>query len=256
VNRTTRKPFRWGGLTGYQELQAIAQELHQVPPGPGSEYLRQLCRPVERVLTKNRALAEDLSQAHLEVERVAACLRYSPRSGGSGKPTGQQIAEEMQVLWQQFQPDRKHQPAQAALQGTWRRLWRTWEPELLPCYDVPGLPPDNLQLESLFSSLRRHQRRISGRKSTQELRDHGHYQVLFGADSEEELLAQLQQVPLAEYEVHCRRLSEAEAPRRFLRHLHHDPAATMKQLVERHVARRAALARTEPRNGPLTDHTI
>ncbi|AUB35366.1 hypothetical protein COO91_01244 [Nostoc flagelliforme CCNUN1] len=33
------------------------------------------------------------------------------------------------------------------------------------------------------SNLRRHQRRISGRKSTAELRDFGQYQVLFVAQS-------------------------------------------------------------------------
>ena len=43
-------------------------------------------------------------------------------------------------------------------------------------------------LESLFGRLRRHQRRVSGRKSTRELRDFGQYQVLLLAESEEELL--------------------------------------------------------------------
>ena len=249
-------------------MQAIAQELHRVPVDPTTEYLQQLTRPIERVLEKNQALAQDLRQAHLEVKRIAACLRYPPRPSENPpgaaptslvspvRPTGQQVADEMQSLWQHFRPDPKYQPAQAALRAAGWRLWRTWGPELLPCYDVPGLPPDNLQLEGLFGSLRRHQRRISGRKSTHELRGHGHYQVLFGADSEEELLEQLQRVPLAEYEGHCCRLSEAEAPRRFLRHLHHDPVGAMKHLVDQHMARRTELAHAEPRDGPPTDHTI
>ena len=46
-------------------------------------------------------------------------------------------------------------------------------------------------LESLFGRLRRHQRRVSGRKSTPELRDFGQYQVLFLAQSEDELLEQI-----------------------------------------------------------------
>jgi hypothetical protein len=87
----------------------------------------------------------------------------------------------MQTLFPQFQPDFRRSPAQAALHGAWQRLWRTVGPDLLPCYDVPGLPPDNLKLESLFGRLRGQQRRISGRSSTRPLRDFGHYRVLFMA---------------------------------------------------------------------------
>ncbi|MEJ6483851.1 hypothetical protein N0Y54_21450 [Nostoc punctiforme UO1] len=64
----------------------------------------------------------------------------------------------------------------------------------------------------MFSNLRRHQRRISGRKSTAELRDFGQYQVLFLAESEEMLLAQIREVPVAEYNTQRRRLAMGEAP--------------------------------------------
>jgi hypothetical protein len=29
VTRSSRKPFRWGGLTGYEQLEALAQELRR-----------------------------------------------------------------------------------------------------------------------------------------------------------------------------------------------------------------------------------
>ena len=121
------------------------------------------------------------------------------------------------------------------------------------CYDIPGLPPDNLALESLFGRLRCHQRRISGRKSTRELRDFGQYQVLFLAGSEEELLQQIRQVPLAEYQDRRRRLAEAEAPRQFLHRLHRDPLGTMRRLVDQHTARRALLASSASRSPPGSD---
>ena len=117
---------------------------------------------------------------------------------------------------------------------------------MLHCYDIAGLPPDNLVLETLFGRLRRHQRRISGRQSTQELRKFGQYQVLFGAESEADLLQRLQQVPLAEYHAHRRRLEEAEATGRFMRRLHHDPVSTIQHLMQRHAARRARLIRGIP----------
>jgi hypothetical protein len=61
------------------------------------------------------------------------------------------------------------------------------------------LPADNLQIESLFSNLRRHQRRISGRKSTVELCELGQFQVFFIAETEKQLLEQIQQVLITEY---------------------------------------------------------
>jgi hypothetical protein len=86
----------------------------------------------------------------------------------------------------------------------------------------------------MFSNLRRHQRRISGRKSTVELRDFGQYQVLFLAESEQQLLAQIRQVTVTEYKTQRRRLALAEAPRQQKRCLHRHPASTIQALVDQH----------------------
>ena len=86
-------------------------------------------------------------------------------------------------------------------------------------------------MESLFGRLRRHQRRISGRKSTQELNVFGQVQVLFMAKSAEELLQQIQLAPSDAYLAFRIRLAEAELPRQFFRRLHHDPLATIQALV-------------------------
>jgi hypothetical protein len=248
VNRDSRKPFYWGGLKGYQQLQAISQVLQSVPSGePETSYLRQLAMQVDRAVEKNRILAQDVGEAHTWLLRIADCLRYppssSPASGDSDESlTSEQVRREMEELLQAFQPNFKRRPAQAALYRAWHRLWKDSGPDWLHCYDIPGLPSDNLKLESLFGRLRGHQRRISGRKSTRELRDFGQCQVLCLAESEEDLLQQLRQVPLAEYQACRRRLAQAEAPRQLLRRLHRDPLRTMRDLVDQHAARRAALA--------------
>ena len=117
-----------------------------------------------------------------------------------------------------------------------RKRWRLHQRELLPCYDIPGLPQDNLQLESLFEHLRRRQRRTSGRKSTRELRDFAQAQILFQAQSEAALLEQIRQVPLADYYSCQSRLRLAERPRQFLQALHHDPLATMNRLVKQYLS--------------------
>lgn len=115
-------------------------------------------------------------------------------------------------------------------------LWRMYGEQLLPCYDIPGLPPDTLQLEGLFGRLRRHQRRISGRRSTRELNKFGHFQILFMADSQAELLAHMRKVPLEAYQAQRIRLDQSETRSRFLYRLHRDPATTMQSLADRYIA--------------------
>jgi hypothetical protein len=220
------------------------------------EYLLQLASQVERVLERNWALAQDLQGAHEWLRRVAACLRYPPNSHQDMTPvTSQQVIKEMQLLMDDFRPDFKRQPAQAALYHAWHRLWDSCGMDLLPCYDIPGLPPDNLQLEGFFGRLRRHQRRISGRKTTRELRDFGQYQALFVAESEAGLLQQLQQVSPREYQIHRCRLQKAELPRQFLHRLHRDPLNTIQDLIDRHIVRRSEIISSMPDNGNEPSHT-
>jgi len=245
VNRESRKPFYWGGLKGFQQLDAIAKVLHGMVGTPAeTAYFQQLTKQVERTLEQNCELADGLQEAHNWLRRIAACLRYPPRSYPDfDSVTSQRIAKEMETLLQQLrqQAQAGHQVLKTFYCAVDYR-WKLYGKDLLPCYDILGLPPDNLQLESLFNRLRCHQRRISGRKSTKELRDFGQYQVLFMAESEAALLEQLRRVPLAEYYLYRQRLAQAETPRQFLYRLHRDPDGTIKKLVDRYTQRQTDLS--------------
>jgi len=241
VNRPSRKPFAWGGLAGYRQLSAIADGIRQlVDATPETHYLRRLLSQVERALENYRALANDLAAAHGWLQRVAAVLHYRHTADAASSEglSSQSVAKAMEELLAAFQPDFKRQPAQRALYNALSCTWKAFGPDLLHCYDILGLPPDNLALEALFSALRRHQRRISGHKTTRELRVLGHYQVLFQAKSEEDLLAQLRSVPLDRYRHHRRRLEQAAEPRRFLHRLHRDPDSTIQSLADAYQERR------------------
>ena len=248
VNRASRKPFYWGGLAGYQQLEALAQALHQVPTEQtDTAYLQQLAGQVDRALTSNRTLAQDLRAAYAQLCAIADCLRYPPSShdapaAAASAVTSQQVQADMARLLREFKPDFKRQPAQAALYRAWHHVWDTVGPELVYCYDMPGLPPDNLQMEAFFGRLRRNQRRISGRKATTELRDFGQHQALFTAQSADELLQQIRQVSWHDYQIQRQRLLQAEAPRKLLYRLHRNPLKTALALVNQHAARRAELA--------------
>lgn len=244
VNRSSRHPLQWGGLAGYQQLQAIGAALHSLPHVADTAYLRHLIPQVDRALQKTGVLFEDVQAARAWLLRLARALHYpyaAQPETESVSLNSQQVRREVEDLLSQCRFD-KLQPAQTALYSAAQRLWKKWGPDLLHCYDIPGLPPDNTQLEALFGPLRRHQRRIWGQRSTAPLRALGPYQVLFLAESEEDLLAQMCQVSPEAYRGHRRHLDANEDPRRHLRRLHHDPAEAMRELLDRHTSRRSALA--------------
>jgi hypothetical protein len=240
VNRGSRKPFLWGGLKGYEQLESIAQALEDLPTPllTHDKYLDLLRSRVEQVLTKNRTVAEDLKQAYQLLLAVARCLHYPPIKSHlevDHKPTRPTVAAAMTRLIQETQPMGLVQHAQLRLLGELKRRWELFGEELLYCYEIPGLPQDNLKLESLFGRLRRHQRRISGRPSTRELQAFGQAQVLFTASSFQALLEQIQRVPRERYDFHRQRLAEAEQPRQFFHRLHQDPDKALTAWIQAYV---------------------
>jgi len=241
VNRGSRKPFLWGGLKGYEQLESIAQVLEDLPTLPWeTDDLGVLRSRVKRVLTKNRTVAQDLKQAYQLLRAVARCFHYPPAHPDrerDPKPSRQQVAEEMMRIIQDTHPTGQIQHAQKRLLGELKRRWELFGEELLYCYQIPGLPQDNLKLESLFGRLRRHQRRISGRPSTHELQAFGQAQVLFTAPSFPALLDQLQHVPRDTYEIHRHKLAEAEQSRQFFHRLHQDPGKALTAWIRAYTGR-------------------
>src|SRR6185295_12175470 len=106
VNRTSRKPFAWGGVAGYDQLDAIAQVLHRVPIDTETSYLRQLISQVDRALTVNQCLADDVRAAHQWLCRIAACLHYGDDEAQAPASTvsSDEVRQAMNALLAQFRP--------------------------------------------------------------------------------------------------------------------------------------------------------
>ena len=88
---------------------------------------------------------------------MADCLRYPPAAQGLQRDqvSSQLVAQEMTKLIRETSANGKVQRAQIRLLDGLKSRWELFGHELLFCYDIPGLPQDNLQLESLFGRLRR-----------------------------------------------------------------------------------------------------
>ena len=122
VNRRTRKPFAWGGLAGYQQLEVIEQALAQLTAmDPDRGYFQKLSKQVKRVLDKNRTLANNIKEAHHWLRQVSACLRYPRRSHSDEPVNSRQITREMQALLDRFKPNPKYQRPQSAIKSKLQR---------------------------------------------------------------------------------------------------------------------------------------
>ena len=101
-------------------------------------------------------------------------------------------------------------------------LTERYAPGLFPCYDIPGLPRTNNDLESLFGRVRRQTLLTSGPyHAKQRLHEEGAWLLFDLVSSEHQQVERLQRVSLAEWRKARLRIQEHRAPftddRRFRR---------------------------------------
>ena len=239
LNRTSRKPFQCGGLQGYEQLSGINQHLNKLRSRHGMDpYLDQLQRRVQNALNAAASQAKGIEQARTFLTRVEHYLAEASQAQQQSNslptvlstPRSETIQQKLKGMFS----DLMQRPDVCSLSQRLNRKWcamsKTWLPDILHCYDIPGLPRSNLDLESAFGKLRRAQRRTSGRKDTSPVRIFGSGEILLLSLDDKEILPLLQSVSKDEYWSQRRRQEEREEPRRWLTRLHQDPALALAQV--------------------------
>jgi hypothetical protein len=163
-------------------------------------------------------------------------LFFEPLSADKQPPnqkSGIQVKQEVIDLLELAQKNQE-QLTSAFIAQT-KRLIDKWDKSLFNCYHVPALPPNNAALESRVGSLRRGQRRISGRKKTSELRRTAHLQLLLDAHTVSELHAQFTQVPEEAYLIARASLEAAEERQRQLARLRRKSYQTASALIAEYI---------------------
>jgi hypothetical protein len=239
LNRSSRKPFQCGGLRGYDQLVGIERHLQQQRTRRGSDpYLNLLHDRVQGALAATFTEAEQVRQMHTFLTQVEHYLTEVPRpSTRTDKretavpaPGSQAVQQELEGMFSDLVQQYKTCPLAWQLNRRWRSMSKDWLPGILHCYDIPGLPHSNLDLESTFGALRRDQRRTSGRKETSPLRIFGPGQIVLLSLQDEDILPLLQSVPAEVYWSQRRRQEEREEPHRWLTRLHRDPVRALAQV--------------------------
>jgi hypothetical protein len=239
LNRSSRKPFQFGGLRGYDQLVGIEQHLQQQRTHNGLDpYLNLLHDRVQRALASTVTQAEQVRQMHIFLTQVEHYLTEVPRprkrsdqhETAVSAPGSRTVQQELERMFSDLVQQSNTCPLAWQLNRRWRSMSKTWLPGILHCYDIPGLPRSNLDLESIFGTLRREQRRISGRKETSPVRIFGPGQIVLLSLSDKDILPLLQSVPAEVYWSQRRRQEEREEPHRWLTRLHRDPVRALAQV--------------------------
>ena len=244
LNRPSRKPFQCGGLQGYIQLLGIERHLQQRTLGSYDPYLALLHERVQQALAATATQAEQLGQTHAFLLKVECYLATAPWPNKERAPSAAEVPtrasetvrRELEEMFSDWMQQSKDSPLAWRLNRRWQSMTKTWLPGILHCYDIPGLPRSNLDLESRFGSLRRAQRRTSGRKETSPLRVFGPGEVVLLSLQDAEILPLLRSVPVDEYWFQRRRQEEREEPRRWLTRLHRDPVQALAQVDEQFYA--------------------
>ena len=130
---------------------------------------------------------------------------------------------------------------------TFRNRW--WG--LFVCYDVPGLPSTNHDLESFFGGLKTNQRRITGQKSVNSfvLRYGAYVAFVDRSEAKTDLLARLRHVDRAAYQQERQHLHRILAERRDYHRFCHNLDTVVQELeIDWQAAVEAAARSTQPRN--------
>ncbi|WP_373283979.1 ISNCY family transposase [Myxococcus virescens] len=155
-----RPPLKPSGLELHRRLRAIEASLRRGRKrGARAREMNRLRLLLRRGLMQTARMWPPLKAAFRWVERVAEFLTNA--SGEKGCHVKRRMAGLVGALEDAVRRTRApHRAALAHFLLETRRYWLG----LFHCYDVPGLPRTDNDLEHLFGSCRYHERRASGRR--------------------------------------------------------------------------------------------
>ncbi|HEX5502580.1 MAG TPA: ISNCY family transposase [Thermomicrobiales bacterium] len=154
-----RPPLCAAGLRLHERLTAIHASLDRVAGKGGlSKELARLRRLLARGLAATAAQWPALRAAYGWVHRAAHLLaNHDGRAGAA-------VRADYRALLATMTAERDTLGALAPAVDQFLRVTASYEPGLFHCYDLPGIPRTNNDLEQYFGATRYHERRASGRK--------------------------------------------------------------------------------------------
>jgi hypothetical protein len=205
-----RPPFRLAGIETYERLQNVAQYSLDLLAQRYEPRLAQLYQGLQSALSPFAATYQEIKQGAAWLHDIAYILQPRPTQPVRAAHVAGQLRSYLDTVlrWTEVTP------SLSALGHHLDKVSRSYWPGLFHCYDVPGLPRTNNELESHFRETGRRLLRTTGQKGLTQrtLQRQGAWELLPHPATEAQVLDALCQTPPEEL-MHERRRFAAHRQR-------------------------------------------
>jgi hypothetical protein len=160
---------------------------------------------------------------------------FEPEDERGQRRTVRQVKQDVTEFLEGLTQEAKERPAEAKIiahiiKAVRHRWWG-----LFTCYRIPNVPSSNNDLETFFTDLKHHQRRITGRKSVREfMLRYGPFAAFIDyAESFDDLIQRLRQVKLEEFVKAQQALQKVDTRLKKLHRFRHHPDEYYRDLETR-----------------------
>jgi hypothetical protein len=188
-----RPPFRLAGMETYDRLNDVARLSLDLLTQRYDPRLAQLYQGLQSALLPFARTGQDLQQGAAWLRDIAYILEpVSPQTRN-----GEQVAGQLRGYLDVIQCQNEVSPALYDFGLHLDKVSRSYWPGLFHCYEVPGLPRTNNEIESHFRDTGRQMLRITGQKGLtgRTLQRQGAWELLPRPGTEAKLLDGLSQIP-------------------------------------------------------------
>jgi len=201
-----RPPFRLAGLETYERLDHVARLSLTLVAERYDPRLAQLYQGLQLALSPFTATSQALQQGAAWLRDIAYILEPT----GPQPCKGAQVAKQLRGYLDTLRPRPDLTPTLGAFGHHLDTVSRSYWPGLFHCYDVPGLPRTNNEIESRFRDTSRYLLRTTGQKglTKRTLQRQGAWELLPRPPIEAQLLNGLRHIPPQDFAQERRRFAE------------------------------------------------
>jgi hypothetical protein len=211
-----RKPFRLAGLRLYADLLALLGSLEtSLTYLPDEPRLTCFADAIRNALPAFEADYTGIAEGYSWVLDISAILDVSlpePGETSPDTPLSSTVRAKLDAYLEQLRRRTDLDASLLSFRGHLLRLTERYAPGLFHCYDIPGLPRTDNDLESLFGRVRRQTLLTSGPyHARQRLHEEGAWLLFDIVRNEHEQVERLQRVSLEEWRQERQRIREHQA---------------------------------------------
>ncbi len=216
LSRSGRKPFRLAGLRLYADLLdllvSLEVSLSYLHDEPRLTCFADAIRDGLRGFEDNYVWIAEGYTWVVDISDILDVPLPEPEAEAPDRPLSQDVHDRLTAYLDRLDQRTDLSAPLIEFREHLRGLTKRYAPGLFHCYDIPGLPRTNNDLESLFGRLRRQTLRTSGpHHAKQRLHEEGAWLLFDLVSSQHQQLERLQRVSLDDWREERQRIQEHRA---------------------------------------------